>query len=465
MSLTHPQLKDLANLLSTHFNVKEFDDLTFAYGIDPANLGVTGPSALARELALYANRHVEIPKLLAAIHESKPQLDLSPFGGPPPDKAAPTPPVSTAPVVQQDSSSNQPEYVNFDIRVGEKRESDGRYPTTARSDQGFGETDSTSWQPLPDDDAFQNTVDFLRERMAQPAEAEQFGQRLREFLFPTKVLNLYNLSLAKVQADRKKGLRIRLRIDQNAPELSKIPWEYCFDDKGYLALNEETPFVRYIETTEQLSPIATPEKVRILVVIASPADQPALNVFQEEKWINEALANLQQAGKVEVKVLHHTTRRDLRRHVQRYDPHIFHFIGHGEIVNGNEGALVLEDGSGNTSLVSAKDMHMLLRNSEIKLAILSACQTAAHGTGAAIMGVAPRLIWAGIPASIAMQFKIPDKTAIGFTRDLYESLADGVPLDTAVTEARLGAYFDNDDKIHWAIPVLFMRSPDGVIWQ
>ncbi len=80
------------------------------------------------------------------------------------------------------------------------------------------------------------------------------------------------------------------------------------------------------------------------------------------------------------------------------------------------------------------------------------------------MGIAPMLVAAGVPAVIAMQFEIPEKTAISFTRDLYQFLADGEPLDAAITEARIGAYIDNNDKIFWAIPVLFMRSPDGRIW-
>ena len=45
-------------------------------------------------------------------------------------------------------------------------------------------------------------------------------------------------------------------------------------------------------------------------------------------------------------------------------------------------------------------------------------------------------------------------------RDLYKQLADGKPLDTAMTTARLRAYMY--DEVFWAIPVLFMGAPDGV---
>jgi hypothetical protein len=107
----------------------------------------------------------------------------------------------------------------------------------------------------------------------------------------------------------------------------------------------------------------------------------------------------------------------------------------------------------------------LMGDTGVKVVILNACKTAAHNARDAIMGVAPALVRAGIPAVIAMQFNVPDKTALGFTRDMYRFLAMGRPLDSAVTEMRIGAYIGSSDKYFWGIPAIFMRAPDGVIWQ
>jgi hypothetical protein len=107
----------------------------------------------------------------------------------------------------------------------------------------------------------------------------------------------------------------------------------------------------------------------------------------------------------------------------------------------------------------------LMGDTGVKVVILNACKTAAHDARDAIMGVAPALVRAEIPAVIAMQFNVPDKTALGFTRDLYRFLAMGRPLDSAVTEMRIGAYIGSSDKYFWGIPAIFMRAPDGVIWQ
>jgi CHAT domain-containing protein len=210
----------------------------------------------------------------------------------------------------------------------------------------------------------------------------------------------------------------------------------------------------------------TPEKVRILLVTASPKDQPAIDLDAQINRVKESLDKLVKSGRVELKIVEHATRRDLRSNFRRYDPHILHFLGHGMVKDG-DGALLLENSDGNTSMVDADDMYVLARSSSVRLVVLSACKTAAHSeenTSDAIMGMAPKLVAAGVPAVVAMQYEVPEDTAIAFVRDLYQFLADGDPLDAAMTEARIGVYFDNDDKLHWAIPVLFMRSPDGKIW-
>ncbi|MCZ7669035.1 MAG: CHAT domain-containing protein [Chloroflexi bacterium] len=86
------------------------------------------------------------------------------------------------------------------------------------------------------------------------------------------------------------------------------------------------------------------------------------------------------------------------------------------------------------------------------------------------MGIAPTLTVGNdtdghIPAVVGMQYPVPDQTAITFSQMFYQFLADGEPLDAAVTKARMGVFFSGTDKVYWGIPVLFMTSNDGVIWK
>lgn len=63
-----------------------------------------------------------------------------------------------------------------------------------------------------------------------------------------------------------------------------------------------------------------------------------------------------------------------------------------------------------------------------------------------------------------MQFEISDEAAITLTGEFYEALSDGYPVDAALAEARR-AIFEEENELEWATPVLYMRSPDGVIFD
>ena len=69
----------------------------------------------------------------------------------------------------------------------------------------------------------------------------------------------------------------------------------------------------------------------------------------------------------------------------------------------------------------------------------------------------------GIPAVIAMQFEISDPAALVFSQSFYQAIADGLPVDVAMVEARR-AMFAEGNEVEWATPVLYLRSPDGRIF-
>jgi hypothetical protein len=184
-------------------------------------------------------------------------------------------------------------------------------------------------------------------------------------------------------------------------------------------------------------------------------------VKKEEARIRKTLAFL--GDRVQLTVISNATASKLQGALATR-PHIFHFIGHGTVDNGRS-SIILEDGTGKSAPLDADQMMYLMGNTGVKVVILNACKTAKQDARNAILGVAPALVQAEIPAVIAMQFNVPDKTALGFTRDLYRFLVAGFPLDTAVTEMRIGAFIGAGDRYFWGIPVLFMRAPDGIIWQ
>ncbi|MFQ5435805.1 MAG: CHAT domain-containing protein, partial [Anaerolineae bacterium] len=422
----------------------------------------------ALELVEYARRRIKFPQLFAGIQFKDASADLRPYGGPGPQTGEATP---GEPEPAQPKETEKPaasdEYETLELRIGLRRD-EGTYELSAETNEG-GES-GIFLQKLPlKDKAFTDLIDYLKDLVADADEAREFGGIIRDFLFPPKVWNFYTNRLTAAQEVGKKGIRIQLRIDLQSLELNQIPWEYCLDKEGgFITLNPETTFVRYIPNKTKPKPIQAPDKVRLLIAMSSPpkeAGYEPLKVDDEVAKIRDALKDLISNNNVIIEKLEHTTRKSLWTKFKQFKPHILHFTGHGMMQENGIGALVFEDGNQADPVNAVEFMKVLRVNKDIKMVILSACQTAAPGSDAAIMGVAPQLVTDGLPAVIAMQFDVPEDTAAQFMEAFYMSLDSGSPIDTAVAEARIGAEFLGKDPVFWAIPVLFMRAPNGNIWQ
>ncbi len=99
----------------------------------------------------------------------------------------------------------------------------------------------------------------------------------------------------------------------------------------------------------------------------------------------------------------------------------------------------------------------------LRLAFLNSCEGARGSEGDAFSSTAATLVRRGVPAVVAMQYEITDEAAIEFSRDFYEAISDGLPVDAAVAEARTAV--STKSALEWGTPVLYMRSPDGGIFD
>ena len=125
----------------------------------------------------------------------------------------------------------------------------------------------------------------------------------------------------------------------------------------------------------------------------------------------------------------------------------------------------MEDQENRGRRVSAQFLGTLLHDHRpLRLAVLNACEGARASRGDPFAGTAQSLVQQGIPAVIAMQFEVTDEAAICFTREFYAAIAVGYPVDAALAEARK-AIFAEVSEIEWGTPVLYMRSPDGKVFE
>jgi hypothetical protein len=360
---------------------------------------------------------------------------------------------------------NPPDDVEIHVGAG----ADGRYPVTIQTPQA-GDASGALELPLPDDRLRGWLADLESEGVDRASQAE-IGQALFRALFPDPIRDRYVAALDEAKG----GVRLRLWLD--APELQALPWELLYDavDDEFLALSGRALITRYLSVPRGAPPLTVTPPLRVLVAVASPQGQPALDVEAEIAAVRAALAPAEAEGLAQVETLPHARVMALRGALRDLRPHILHFAGHGA-VGPDGGALVLEDEAGDAVLLSARQLRILFQRSgaDVRLAVLNACLTARgepveaaalDARRRALLGVGPALVRAGLGAVVAMQFSLNDASARLFARDFYDTVARLEPVDLAVSRARealaLGAGTDSRD---WATPVLFLRARDGVIF-
>jgi len=294
---------------------------------------------------------------------------------------------------------------------------------------------------------------------------KQCGERLFRAIFADDVYASF-LRSRDIALEDEKGLRVRLRIDVS--EFHDYPWEFLYNAhlNQFLALSKDTPVVRYLELPYPVQPLTVQPPLNILVMIASPDGFPKLNVEEEWKRLSNALAPLIRRGLVSLERLKKPTLSSLQQYLRRNEYHIFHFIGHGTYSEfKQDGMLLLEDDSGQGRPISGQYMGTVLHDHRsLRLVVLNACEGARTSQEDPYAGVAQTLVLQGIPAVIAMQFEIIETAAITFAQEFYGAVADGFPVDAAVSEARK-AIFATGNDVEWGTPVLYMRTPQGVIFE
>ena len=296
--------------------------------------------------------------------------------------------------------------------------------------------------------------------------AKQFGGKLFKSIFDEDMLSALRRSLDEVKKQNK-GLRIRLRLN-DAPELVNLPWEYLYNSSSnsFLSLSVTTPVVRYLELSERITPLTVKLPLRVLVMISSPTNYPALDVEREWSNLKKAVSGLEDRGLLTLKRLEAATPAALQYELRRGEYHVFHFIGHGGFdEQAQDGILLFEDENHNGQTQSGQVLGFLLHDEQtLRLTVLNACEGGRSGANDPFAGVAQSLVQQGLSAVIAMQFEITDEAAITFAREFYTAISEGLPVDAAMSEARKAILFQGND-IEWGTPVLYMRAEDGRIFD
>jgi tetratricopeptide (TPR) repeat protein len=272
-------------------------------------------------------------------------------------------------------------------------------------------------------------------------------------------------------AKREGRLRLRVRVESNAPELMNLPWELLHDGNGFLVTRTGLPISRLPAGIERRARPPLDRTLRMLVVVSSPLDLPShmiLNTEKEQEMIIAALDKLQRNRLIDIDFCEDATLATIQDYLSEQEYDILHFTGHGvfsEELQRSE--LLLENELGNQQRVPDAEFTELVRNHpSLRLIVLSACQSARTANNTAYPGMAVQLAKQGTSAVLAMQYSVLDATATLFASRFYTGVANNKPIDVALAESRqvlaIAARDEGRERIDFATPVLLLNDPDCV---
>lgn len=300
---------------------------------------------------------------------------------------------------------------------------------------------------------------------------QEIGGRLFDAVFREQVGGLYDRSLGSLHGAEDQGLRLKIRLDQEAmgqDELGELPWELLYrrETGNFLALDRRSSIVRYLDVPQPSKPIPLPATLRVLVVTAEPRGE--LSPLDLDAEVDKLQQEADRVPNWDLEVVRGASVDGLRAACRRRGPfHIVHFMGHGGFDPASgEGVLYFQHPDGSPQPVTGRDLAAKLQDLEsLGLVFLNACETAMSGGADPFSGVACSLVRGGLPAVVAMQRPISDRAAILFGSTFYAALASGLCGDEALVEARQAVHSDAPGSLEWTTPVLFARLREGTLFE
>ncbi len=245
----------------------------------------------------------------------------------------------------------------------------------------------------------------------------------------------------------------RLKLPES---LEWLPWETLYDEieDKYLLEDRMFSIIRDTPQDHEFSgkPTEVDEALKVLAVIPEAS---GLDEGSELRKMGAALSKLGKA--VDFKVMNEAvTLANLQKLLAENPPDIFHFIGHGRIEEGGAMSIRLDEDS---TWVEGQQFAALFKNASTHLVILNCCLSGrSFGAGKSL---ASRIYDYGVPAVIAMQYKIADRVALHFSEFFYKYLvSQPYPgrVDQALqhTRRRLLLEYNSNEMQAFMTPQLFL---------
>jgi hypothetical protein len=266
------------------------------------------------------------------------------------------------------------------------------------------------------------------------------------------------------------GGPLLLRLMVHDPELQAVPWEaLCKPGEalGFWAGAPDILPVRGVTSSEPWLPPAVEGAVRVLAI--APRGGPSLASLSGALEARINAGEIAWLNPIEGPAARPQSLLGLLR--RGPSPHVIHFLGHGGLRDGIP-VLSLDDGGGDDDDDSWLPVELLAQQlqasfrGELRLVVLECCEGARPS---ALASAAEILARAGADAVVAHLWPVKADVARAFSTEIYRVLAgadrNAGDITVAVNEARrviLGAFGGSAEAFS---PVLYLRGPDGVIFN
>lgn len=258
-------------------------------------------------------------------------------------------------------------------------------------------------------------------------------------------------------------LELVLRFQRSATGLADLPWEALWEAQAagglplLLAQGNRSSCVRYLTLPRALPQPRLPgSRLKILAVSPNAGIPPMLRE-QQRAALAQVLQPNVDAGRVTLVAPEPPlTVGGLLDLVQREQPDVLSFYGHGEYRAG-QGQLLFDAPGGGTEWVAA-DRLAPLADAGLRLLLLHACKSDQAGDAGLLTGTATLLSSLGLPAIVAMQASIRVTAATRLQAVLCGGIASGQSVQEALAWARAVLYAEERDAASWYIPTLTIAS-------
>jgi hypothetical protein len=287
------------------------------------------------------------------------------------------------------------------------------------------------------------TKDYLplleTDRQQPRDRLQRFGTLLYQLLFSPPIAGHFEeLAWRKIEEQPEMyRLAISLEFQEGLrSDVAALPWEFIYCPRGetFLATDPRVAFSRCPTSTSSSIPLKSGTSLRILLVRLQPEGVAQVALTRLKNVLYE-LAE-QNDRVLPPLVLENPMPSELEEELTTYKPHILHLLAHGRFEDrGTHFALVDNFGKAirwyrDRSLA---DLFQVIRP---RLVLFQACEGGRASDINTFAQGAIKLVHRNIPAVVAMQYPITNRTGWLLSETIYEQLAAGVDLDIAVQIGR-----------------------------